>query len=994
MHSAIWRSSAVHGLLAVAFATSLFAQSKQAPASSLEPKAASDQQTPIELNPFEVREDQDRGYAAQNTVAGSRLNTSLMDTPAAISVFTTQFIEDIGATNVDDLVGYAVNTSNNVLDGTNNQLARYDPIISIRGISADGGGGRFTNFFPSTVTQDAFNIQRAELTRGPNSVLYGVGLPAGGFNVSTKKANVNRRSDDVSFRFGSYNLARGTIDLNQPLLRGKLALRLNGVDEDRNDWHPYAFKQDRRWAAALRWEPMKGARLDVEHERGQRHFATASGTGVTDALTPWIARGRILDTQVGAAFPADAGMIRNSTGNKLTYDMTTGTIWNLQNQSQGSPAGRTPGVPQATGEQARMHSDFSLVPNDIFLGGPAYGNVNSHNRTSVFASKEFFHRLSVEAAYNREGNHSSSHNPITGSGSQIDVDTNAVLPDGSPNPRAGQYYIDAFGAWVRDRVFEEDYRFTGSYQHDFSDGHGLLRWLGRHRFAGLFQHGSREDETSGQWSEYVTTNPLNTTAPDNAANQFVRRTYFSLDGPVGEMGMADIRKFPVQGMINKSTNLPIATQYLPNTQPRLTAQSTNTMLLVWQGHLLEDRLVPTIGYRKDRLAEMGPPDVVARGAPFGPFQQGPAILAQNTFKDFGYGITRTQGVVLHTVKWASLFTNHSSSFSLPPDNVRLFPQTFAASSVAAPTSTIGETDDFGGKFTLLGGKLYATITYYETQVKDQFSNGGLGTWKNGTQNIWNTLDAAGILRANDLSLDQVNAAPIGAQARKYDQQSQGWEFELIANPTPNWRLLLNYSMNKTIRTNTAPEILGYYNANQAFWTEGTRGRLIVGGTPGQLAATALNAADGVTTIAESLATQLQAFNEQFIAPQGVRALGVPVDQGNMRTNYSFREGLLRGTTMGLGIQYRGERVLSYTSSDPATRREIRSEAKWTTDANIGYRWNFTRFNRKFALNLQLNFTNLLNDRNVVYTQAYTDGVFRAYSIPAPRAWFMTSTLGF
>src|SRR5262245_39310398 len=64
----------------------------------------------VQMSPFEVQTSQDTGYAAQNTISGSRLNTSLADTPAAISVFTAEFIQDIGATDVIDLVQYSVNT--------------------------------------------------------------------------------------------------------------------------------------------------------------------------------------------------------------------------------------------------------------------------------------------------------------------------------------------------------------------------------------------------------------------------------------------------------------------------------------------------------------------------------------------------------------------------------------------------------------------------------------------------------------------------------------------------------------------------------------------------------------------------------------------------------------------------------------------------------------------------------------------------------------------
>ena len=36
----------------------------------------------VQLSPFEVRADDDAGYQAANTTAGSRLNSKLKDTPA------------------------------------------------------------------------------------------------------------------------------------------------------------------------------------------------------------------------------------------------------------------------------------------------------------------------------------------------------------------------------------------------------------------------------------------------------------------------------------------------------------------------------------------------------------------------------------------------------------------------------------------------------------------------------------------------------------------------------------------------------------------------------------------------------------------------------------------------------------------------------------------------------------------------------------------------
>ena len=58
----------------------------------------------IELSPFTVNTTSDVGYRAENTLAGSRLNTKLRDTPASISVFTKEFLDDLGITDIAQLV--------------------------------------------------------------------------------------------------------------------------------------------------------------------------------------------------------------------------------------------------------------------------------------------------------------------------------------------------------------------------------------------------------------------------------------------------------------------------------------------------------------------------------------------------------------------------------------------------------------------------------------------------------------------------------------------------------------------------------------------------------------------------------------------------------------------------------------------------------------------------------------------------------------------------
>jgi hypothetical protein len=56
----------------------------------------------FELSPFEVDGSQDQGYLAANSLAGSRLNTSLKDISAVIDVYTSEFIDDMAATDLQE----------------------------------------------------------------------------------------------------------------------------------------------------------------------------------------------------------------------------------------------------------------------------------------------------------------------------------------------------------------------------------------------------------------------------------------------------------------------------------------------------------------------------------------------------------------------------------------------------------------------------------------------------------------------------------------------------------------------------------------------------------------------------------------------------------------------------------------------------------------------------------------------------------------------------
>ena len=65
---------------------------------------------PIQLSPFTVTDSGDTGYLATETMAGTRIKTSLRDVGSTIWVVTKQFLEDTGIKNASELLVHTAGT--------------------------------------------------------------------------------------------------------------------------------------------------------------------------------------------------------------------------------------------------------------------------------------------------------------------------------------------------------------------------------------------------------------------------------------------------------------------------------------------------------------------------------------------------------------------------------------------------------------------------------------------------------------------------------------------------------------------------------------------------------------------------------------------------------------------------------------------------------------------------------------------------------------------
>jgi iron complex outermembrane recepter protein len=153
------------------------------------------------------------GYVATHGSSGTKSDTPLLETPAAISVITQDQIQAQAAQNISQAVRYTSGTRAETAGAD----ARFDNIY-IRGILADeylDGMKLFTNGF-STSMIEPYNLERVEVLHGPASVLYGQASPGGLVDLVSKRPTEDPYHE-AFLSTGSYGRIQGGVDLSGPI---------------------------------------------------------------------------------------------------------------------------------------------------------------------------------------------------------------------------------------------------------------------------------------------------------------------------------------------------------------------------------------------------------------------------------------------------------------------------------------------------------------------------------------------------------------------------------------------------------------------------------------------------------------------------------------------------------------------------------------------------------------------------------------------------------
>ena len=265
----------------------------------------------IELSPFEVDASKDQGYYSERTLAGSRIDMKLSDIAASISVINREQLEDTAATDINEVFLYDLNTEgadtytetitsfrDGIRDGgsgfsaaNTGSLSNYSNANRVRGIGTPDNSRNYYRSIP-TMGFDSYNTQSIEINRGPNSLLFGQGSPAGIVNQNTSEAYTDSRKTELQFRLGQYGTYRAHINHNQPVIEDVLGVYVAGLYDSEGFRRKPSYDIERRVYGAVTYKPFKGLKITGSYENFDQSQSRPNTLTPIDAVSPWLNAGR------------------------------------------------------------------------------------------------------------------------------------------------------------------------------------------------------------------------------------------------------------------------------------------------------------------------------------------------------------------------------------------------------------------------------------------------------------------------------------------------------------------------------------------------------------------------------------------------------------------------------------------------------------------------------------------------------------------------------
>ena len=213
-------SNAVTESLAVAPKPSIYVTETLAVA----PKPVDDVKESVATLPLiMVKANKTDGYVIAKTTTATKTNTLLRDVPQSVSVVTQDIIKDQAIQSMAETVRYVPGMGISQGEGNRDALVfrgnRSTADFFVDGIRDD------VQYY-----RDLYNIDRVEVLKGPNGMIFGRGGSGGVINRVAKEAGWSP-IQEITAQAGSFNTKRVALDVGQGINEAA-AVRLNAVYEN------------------------------------------------------------------------------------------------------------------------------------------------------------------------------------------------------------------------------------------------------------------------------------------------------------------------------------------------------------------------------------------------------------------------------------------------------------------------------------------------------------------------------------------------------------------------------------------------------------------------------------------------------------------------------------------------------------------------------------------------------------------------------------------
>jgi outer membrane receptor protein involved in Fe transport len=868
-------------------------------------------------------------------------------------------------------------------------------------------GSALTDFFRSVMPVDAYNTGRFDFASGPNSVLFGVANSAGSINTSTLQAVTQRNHLKLQAQMGSWSSYRGSVDANVVVVPDRVAVRLMGMHQQREDWRHWNDRKDDRFTASLRIIPSKRTRTNLvaSFERADLWSNWAQPMNLGDSVSFWETlpdsvrlidnRGALLSNNAAAArglirITSGRLMVVNNTGEAFgnTINPTTGGMTMYESASFYETAaqfdtliGVVPGwqprifrdtfetLLPATAADAAANRPFqstTIAPYKIG-SGPDSTRGSTVKRLFVRVEQPIGRNLFLDLSYQNEKASGQSMRLK----SSLLADPNLYIPDGAggakPNPNVGRYYLEGTPGSTINTEDNEALRFSALYNLD-------LGRFGDHRILGMWE--SSETTTSQLGANMAlintrTNQPILNPNVRNGNNQVVYRTYVTpgvdnyRDWHLGHFGSAD----PIRhGGIDYR-------KYFPFNFSGLLAE-TDTYVVATQSSFFNKRLLASAGYRRDRYkSSTGLVETLTASHP--QVQSGRMYTGDILFTG-EYGApneetfnTYTAGLVWHINSTFSVFANQATNVSPAQTNRFVIPNDFQV-----PDPVEGKGHDMGAMIRLMENRFSARLTYFSGEnpgnpvnrlnsvanYHDQILSALATSINPATGQTYLTAGRASELFVHPKQGRNYNSALVDGLS---DDKTTGFEMDVKFNPSRNWTLTAAFSRTKLERDNIFTEFDG--------WFTDVRPYLAQFGNP-----------DGLRDergVVIDIATNLERMQLEVEDLRNAGTFGFnnrPL-KANFFTRYGFSEGKLKGLFVGGGVRWQSKNRVQrqVTGLTPDNRAiygpTLHGPEIFNVDALIGYSGRTDLFGRRTNWRVQLNGYNVFDDDTVQILRYSADG---------------------